>query len=208
LELLLSKQAQLSNKKIAAPTKNSRPAAQVPIGWEFEQRFGTSIQLFAADKRRLCANRRRKRQKKMSFEFKYMANFYKLRTITLVTVFVFFACLSSVQAQTGIQASEAGLESAATGAFGTQKPFQQLSSEGGIAKFLGTTVGFALQFIGILFMILIIWGGFIWMTARGNEQQITKAKDIIISAVVGLIIVLAAYSLTRYIGTYLTSPNN
>ena len=66
---------------------------------------------------------------------------------------------------------------------------------------IGTIIGVLLSFIGTIFFVLIIYGGFLWMTARGNEQNVTKAKDLITSAVIGLVIVLAAYAITSYIGT-------
>ena len=69
---------------------------------------------------------------------------------------------------------------------------------------IGKVVGAILAFVGIGFFILMIYGGFLWMFARGNEQEVTKAKDLIQSAVIGLIIVLAAYALTAYVGEVLT----
>ncbi|MBI4811909.1 hypothetical protein HY798_00435, partial [Candidatus Falkowbacteria bacterium] len=39
----------------------------------------------------------------------------------------------------------------------------------------GQVIGAGLAFIGILFFILMIYGGILWMTAQGNEQQVTKA---------------------------------
>ncbi len=81
--------------------------------------------------------------------------------------------------------------------------------EGGYTKdipgTIGKVVGGMLAFVGILFFILIIYGGFIWMTARGNEQEVTKAKDLIMAAVIGLVIVLAAYAITSYIGGIITT---
>lgn len=73
---------------------------------------------------------------------------------------------------------------------------------------IGNIVGAGLAFVGVVFMILIIYGGLLWMTSRGNEQQVEKAKDLIYSAVIGLIIVLSAYAITFYIGGILgqTSP--
>jgi len=65
---------------------------------------------------------------------------------------------------------------------------------------IGKIVGAGLAFIGVLFLILMIYGGFTWMLARGNEQEITKAEDLIYSAVIGLVIVLAAYAITAYVG--------
>ena len=72
------------------------------------------------------------------------------------------------------------------------------------AVIIGKIVGAALAFIGILFFVLMIYGGFLWMTARGNEENVTKAKELIIAAVIGLVIVLAAYAITAYIGEALT----
>lgn len=69
---------------------------------------------------------------------------------------------------------------------------------------IGNIIGAVLTFVGILFLILVIYGGLLWMTARGNEQQIEKAKNLIGAAVVGLIIVLSAYAITAFIGNALT----
>ncbi len=43
-----------------------------------------------------------------------------------------------------------------------------------------------------LFVILIIYNGFLWMTARGNEEQVNRAKTWIIQAVIGLAIIIGA----------------
>jgi hypothetical protein len=46
------------------------------------------------------------------------------------------------------------------------------------------------------------------MTAIGKENQVEKAKNIIIQAVIGLVIVLAAYAITSFIGNQLTGSNS
>ena len=63
----------------------------------------------------------------------------------------------------------------------------------------------ALSLLGVVFFILMVYGGFIWMTARGDETQAKKAKDIIIMATIGMAVVLAAYVLTNFIVTRLTT---
>ena len=55
---------------------------------------------------------------------------------------------------------------------------------------LGTVLGRILSFLGIIFVALIIYGGFLWMTARGNEEQAKKAKNILRDAIIGVFIVL------------------
>lgn len=68
----------------------------------------------------------------------------------------------------------------------------------------GEIVGLVLSFVGVLFLILIIYAGITWMTAQGNEQKVTKAKDLLINAIVGLIIVFAAYAITAFVGDFVT----
>lgn len=60
-----------------------------------------------------------------------------------------------------------------------------------------------LGFLGIIFLILIIISGFNWMMAGGNEEQIKTAQGRIKNAIIGLVIVLAAYAITYFIFKYL-----
>ena len=46
----------------------------------------------------------------------------------------------------------------------------------------------------------MIYGGFIWMNSRGNEQDVEKAKNIIRNSIIGLLIVIAAYAITKFVG--------
>lgn len=66
---------------------------------------------------------------------------------------------------------------------------------------VASILNFVLSFVGVIFLILLIYGGFLWMTSTGNQESITKARNIVISAIIGLVIVLSAYTITRYIGT-------
>jgi hypothetical protein len=57
----------------------------------------------------------------------------------------------------------------------------------------------ALGLLAIIFLILMITAGFSWMTAAGDEAKIKKASGTIKTAVIGLIIVLAAYAITYFL---------
>lgn len=67
------------------------------------------------------------------------------------------------------------------------------------AELIGQVINGVLAFLGVIFLILMIYGGYLWMTAAGNETQVEKAKDIIRDSIVGLIIILAAYVITYFI---------
>lgn len=56
-----------------------------------------------------------------------------------------------------------------------------------------------LGLLGIIFLGLLIFAGYSWMTAAGEEEKINKAKDTIRRAIIGLIIILAAYSITYFV---------
>src|SRR3989338_10207064 len=60
-----------------------------------------------------------------------------------------------------------------------------------------------LGLLGIIFVILIIVAGFNWMTAAGDEAKIEKAKKLISRAIIGLIIIVAAYAIPKFVFTNL-----
>ncbi|MEK9158386.1 MAG: hypothetical protein AAB673_00070, partial [Patescibacteria group bacterium] len=57
----------------------------------------------------------------------------------------------------------------------------------------------ALGLLGIVALGLVIWGGVEYMTAEGNEEQITKAKKILLNAAIGLAIILSAFAITQFV---------
>lgn len=67
------------------------------------------------------------------------------------------------------------------------------------AAVIGSIIGYALSFIGVIFMVLVLYGGYMWMTSYGNTQKVDKAKELIIGAVIGLVIVVAAYTITNFV---------
>lgn len=59
-----------------------------------------------------------------------------------------------------------------------------------------------LSFLGLIFTVLIIYAGVKWMTARGNEDDVKKAKATIRMAVIGMVIILLAYVITDLVYRY------
>lgn len=68
---------------------------------------------------------------------------------------------------------------------------------------IGQIINVILGFLGIIFLVLVIYAGFLWMTAGGNSDKVDKAKSILIQAVIGLVILLAAYAITSFVVTQL-----
>jgi len=59
-----------------------------------------------------------------------------------------------------------------------------------------------LSLVGLLFLGLIIYGSYTWMTAGGNEEKVKKATKTVMSALFGLIITLSAYALSYFLISY------
>lgn len=60
-----------------------------------------------------------------------------------------------------------------------------------------------LSLLGMIAVSLIVYAGYHWLTARGNEEKVRKAQDTLRQAIWGLIIVLAAYSISYFLIGYL-----
>ena len=71
--------------------------------------------------------------------------------------------------------------------------------EGTIQTRVGQILGAGLSLIGVIFFALMIYGGFLWMTAGGNEKATDEAKKRIMYGVIGLAIILAAYAIASFV---------
>ncbi|MFH0818770.1 MAG: hypothetical protein V1898_02130 [Patescibacteria group bacterium] len=58
---------------------------------------------------------------------------------------------------------------------------------------------YALSFLGLISLILVLYAGFLWMMARGNQEEITKAKDILKGGFIGMVIILASYGISYFV---------
>ena len=60
-------------------------------------------------------------------------------------------------------------------------------------------INVTLSIIGVLLIGFLVYAGYLWMTAAGNEDQVEKAKTTIRNAVIGIAIVFAAYAISRFV---------
>ncbi|MFA5061572.1 MAG: pilin [Patescibacteria group bacterium] len=77
-----------------------------------------------------------------------------------------------------------------------------------LSQTVGMIISIVLGLVGMIFLALTVYAGFLWMTAAGDEEPITKAKKILTTSVIGLVIVLAAYSITYFVTNYLYSATS
>lgn len=67
--------------------------------------------------------------------------------------------------------------------------------ESAIGKMINTFLGI----LGIVAVIIVIYGGFLWMTASGNTEQVEKAQTLLIQGLIGFVIIALAWSIARFV---------
>ena len=71
---------------------------------------------------------------------------------------------------------------------------------------IGTVIKTALGVVGVIFLVLMVYAGYLWMIARGDEAKVSKAKDTIVNAIIGIVVVVGAYAITSYVVNALAKP--
>lgn len=65
-----------------------------------------------------------------------------------------------------------------------------------------------MTFLGIIAVIIMLLGGFKWMTAAGNEDKVAEAKKLIAAGIIGLVIILSAYLIVNFVITNVSTALN
>jgi len=77
------------------------------------------------------------------------------------------------------------------------------AADASVGSIIAAVIKAVLGLLAVIFLVLMVFAGFKWMMAQGNEDQIKKSLETIKAAAIGLIIVLSAYAITYFIFTYL-----
>ena len=64
---------------------------------------------------------------------------------------------------------------------------------------VGNIINIVLSFLGILLLLFFLYAGFLWMTAGGDDGKVKLARSYMMNAVIGLIIIVAAYAISDFV---------
>lgn len=64
---------------------------------------------------------------------------------------------------------------------------------------IANVIRIALSFLGIVAVLIVLWGGILWMTAAGDDGKVEVAKKVLFSGLIGLIIILSAFAITQFV---------
>lgn len=118
-------------------------------------------------------------------------SFLNIFIIFFILFSVFFINISNIWASS-LWDQQEGIKTIGTDAYGKQVPDDIRVT---VVKIIKVFLGF----LAVIFLVLIIWAGYLYMTAAGNEEGVTKAKKLIAEAIIGLIIIFMSYSITVYV---------
>lgn len=80
---------------------------------------------------------------------------------------------------------------------------QASGAQAELPQLIGALIQVLLSVLGIIFVVLIIYAGFLYMTASGEKDKVDKAKSLMIQAIIGIVIIVAAYAISTFIMTAL-----
>ena len=113
--------------------------------------------------------------------------------VTLVAVFALGTLLIAPNVKAQLDDPTFGLNTSGNFAIESGLGNQSLETT------IGSIINVMLSLLGIIAVILILYGGFKWMTAGGNEENVGAAKKIIFSGIIGLVIILSAYAIASFV---------
>lgn len=67
----------------------------------------------------------------------------------------------------------------------------------GLRGIVLTIVNFFLTFLGLLAVVMVIYGGFLYVSSAGEEENVTKAKKILMYAVIGIVLIVVSFALVN-----------
>lgn len=70
-----------------------------------------------------------------------------------------------------------------------------------LARTIGGVISVFLGFLGVIGLVIVIYAGYLWLTAGGNTEQVDKAKSLLRNGVIGLIIISLAFAITNFVIT-------
>lgn len=117
-----------------------------------------------------------------------------LSFFSLVLIVLSHPGLVSAQTGSGIVSQQEGLTEVGR-VYGADNGGAPVDVRALVARMINIVLGF----IGIIFLGLAVFAGFQYMTAAGNQEQTKKAISMLTSAVIGIIIILLSYGITRMV---------
>ena len=109
----------------------------------------------------------------------------------------FILILATVLLSTGVVYATSAQDIAKAGLEKTNSKAEM--TEGNPSETIGGAISILLGILSLIFLIITIYAGIMWMTASGNTDSVEKARRMLIEGAIGFILTLSAYAFTAYV---------
>ncbi|MEK7511448.1 MAG: hypothetical protein AAB575_00295 [Patescibacteria group bacterium] len=124
---------------------------------------------------------------------KNIATMFVMMTMLASLFGAFFVAMPSVHALTFAEDSLDQLESVGTAAT------YEATGQNTLPQTIGRIIKIVLGFLGIVLIVIVIYAGFLWMTAGGESKGVEAAQTLLKNSIIGLAIILSAYAITDFV---------
>ena len=80
-------------------------------------------------------------------------------------------------------------------------------AKGTIPQYVGGIINAVVGILGVILVALIIYGGVLYMTSAGSEEQTKTAKNVLTYAIIGIVIIFAAYLIAKFVLQAVSTSN-
>ena len=115
--------------------------------------------------------------------------------LTILIIPLLTIQVSTVAAEEGLDAAGGLLDTTVGEGSGTGL------TQSDLPTVIGNILKVVLSFLGLIALIIIVYGGFMWMTAGGTQEKVETAKTLMINGIIGLVIIVLAYAIAGFILT-------
>ncbi len=81
-----------------------------------------------------------------------------------------------------------------------------LNNSNDLFHFIAALIQILLLFAGAIAVVFVIIGGYYYITAQGNEEQVEKGKKTLINAIIGIVVVILSYAIINVISNLVSNP--
>lgn len=124
---------------------------------------------------------------------------------SLLSCLIFFGIIFSAYSSQALAAKNLGSAFTEVSPIAKNAGFDTSTGKADLISQVGMVIEILLGLLGVIFMIYTFYAGWLWMSAGGDAKKVDNSVDIIKRAVIGMLIVLAAYAISAYVVGKLTA---
>jgi len=114
-------------------------------------------------------------------------------------IIITISIITTIFVSTNIVFAAGGISTGGTAPVQLTNPLTSKATNETPQELIGKIINAVMGIVGSLALAMFIYGGFTWMIAAGNDQNVKKGKDILTWATLGLIVIFSSYALVKFI---------